>query len=138
MNAQLLQPKKLPVTYGGLFRMHALRPVHDSVGYGNACEMLDALSGLDLNEEQAEYLEALSILVEAYEADAGESSKVSGLDALRYLCDENNLSGGKLAEMLGVSRALGVKLLAGERNLTLAHIAKLAKRFKVSPNLFLG
>ncbi|WP_269523038.1 helix-turn-helix domain-containing protein [Coraliomargarita parva] len=137
MSTQTLQPDKLPTTYEGLFRIHTLKPIHDSVGYENACEILDALSGLELNKEQSEYLEVLSILVEAYEKDCGEMAKVSGVDALRYLCEENNLSGSKLAEMLGVSRALGVKLLAGERNLTIAHIGKLAERFKVSPELFI-
>lgn len=137
MSIQTLQPGKLPETYEGLYRLHVLKPIHDSVGYDNACEVLDALSGLELNEDQAEYLEALSILVEAYEEDADESAGVSGLEALRYLCEENNVSGGKLAEMLDVSRALGVKLLAGERNLTVAHIGKLSERFKVSPELFL-
>jgi HTH-type transcriptional regulator/antitoxin HigA len=118
-----------------------LKPIHDSVGHDNACEMIDALSGLDLNEEQEDYLEALTILLEAYECqltaeDVG--NPVSGLEALRFLCEENALSGGKLATLLGVSRALGVKLLSGERKLTVAHIQKLAERFKVSPNLFLG
>ena len=45
---------------------------------------------------------------------------------------------GKLVELLDVSRPLGVKLLSGERKLTVDHIAKLASHFKVSPDLFIG
>lgn len=138
MSIQTLEPKDLPKTYGGLMREYMLRPIHDAVSYDNACTVLDVLSGLELNPEQAEYLEALSILVEAYESEMASIGgiQVTGLDALRYLCEENGLSGGKLAELLGVSRALGVKLLSGERKLTVAHIGKLAERFRVSPELF--
>ena len=67
MSIQTIQPKDLPKTYDGLMQEHMIRPIHDAVNYENACEVLDTLSGLDLNGEQAEYLEALSILVEAYE-----------------------------------------------------------------------
>ena len=139
MNIQTLQPKDLPKTYDGLMQEHMIRPIHDAVSYDNACEVLDALSGFDLNAEQAEYLEALSIFVETYEHEQkGFEPSVSGLDALRYLCQENGISGGKLAELLNVSRPLGVKLLSGERKLTVTHISKLAEHFKVSPDLFMA
>lgn len=139
MSIQTLQPKDLPKTYDGLMQEHMIRPLHDAVNYENACEVLDALSGLELNAEQAEYLEALSIFVETYEHEQKEfKPSVSGLDALRYLCRENGISGGKLAELLNVSRPLGVKLLSGERKLTVSHIGKLANHFKVSPDLFMA
>jgi HTH-type transcriptional regulator / antitoxin HigA len=139
MSIQTLQPKDLPKTYDGLMKEHMIRPIHDSVSYNNACGVLDALSGLDLNAEQAEYLEALSIFVEAYEQDQRNSApSVSGRDALCYLCEENGISGGKLAEILNVSRPLGVKLLSGERKLTVSHIARLADYFRVSPGLFMA
>jgi antitoxin component HigA of HigAB toxin-antitoxin module len=40
--------------------------------------------------------------------------------------------------LLGASRNLGAMILRGERKLTLAHIRKLAARFNVSPDLFIG
>ncbi|MCB1087227.1 MAG: helix-turn-helix domain-containing protein [Verrucomicrobiae bacterium] len=136
-------PTALPTTYEGLVARHMLRPLHDRSDYDNAASMVDALSGLDLNEDQEEYLEALSILIEAYEQDQmawkGTSrSGSSGLEILRWLCAENGLSGAGLAEILGVSRSLGVKILSGDRALTVSHLEKLANRFQVSPNLFLA
>ena len=139
MSIKTLQPKDLPKTYDGLMQEHMIRPIHDFVSYDNACEVLDALSGLDLNSEQAEYLEALSIFVETYEHEQKElKPSVSGFEALCYLCRENEISGGKLAEILNVSRPLGVKLLSGERKLTVTHISKLAEHFKVSSDLFVA
>ena len=117
---------------------HTLRPIHDAVGYENACAMIDTLAGLDLNDEQEEYLEALSILMEAYEREAEDTpQETTGLEALKFLCEENNMSGQDLASLLGVSRTLGVKLLSGDRNLTTSHIRKLAGRFKVSHSLLI-
>ena len=47
------------------------------------------------------------------------------------------LSGADLSRILGGSRNLGAMILRGDRNLTLAHIRKLAARFKVGPELFI-
>lgn len=139
MSWDTLTPENLPETYDGLLQWHVLRPIHDATDYDNAVAALDALSGLPLNPEQAEYLEAVSILIEAYEREhVGFEPTVSGVAVLRYLCQENAYSGSKLAGVLGVSRAMGVKLLSGERRLTVNHINKLSKHFKVAPNVFLN
>jgi HTH-type transcriptional regulator/antitoxin HigA len=128
---------ELPTTFEELVSIHMLRPIHDNVGYTNACEMLDRLSGLALAKDQEEYLEALTLLVEDYEGEPELTrKKATALEVLRYLCEENGLSGTGLAEILGTSRALGSKILSGERRLTVSHIAKLAKRFSVSADLF--
>ena len=129
---------KLPETYEQLVKMHMLRPIHDEVAYINACKVLDRLSGLNLNAAQEDYLEALTLLVEDYEGEPELTRKKPAvLDLLRFLCEENGLSGSGLAEVIGTSRTLGVKILAGERRLTVSHIAKLAEHFNVSPALFI-
>jgi len=61
--------KHLPKTYEGLLRCHMFRPIHDRVGYENSIEILEALAGHNLTPDQDDYFEALSLLVEAYEAD---------------------------------------------------------------------
>lgn len=130
--------RELPKTYEELMSMHMLRPIRDEVGYANACEVLDRLTGLALNTDQEEYLEALTLLVEDYEGEAEfMHTKPSALEVLRYLCEENGLSGSGLAKVLKTSRTLGVKILAGERQLTVSHIAKLADHFNVSPALLI-
>jgi len=130
---------KLSKNYEGLARMHMLRPIHDEVGLANATEVIDAMAGHKLNVDQEAYLEALSTLVEAYEEEHHpiDDLKITGLQALKYLLEENRINAAELARLLGVDRSLGVRILTGERRLTADHLRILSKRFKVSADLFL-
>ena len=128
----------LPRTFEGLCRTFPPRPIRDDVDIANAGEMIDALAGHKLSEDQEDYLEVLSSLGGAYEDEhfRKDLSHVTAQEALRYLVGENGLTASALGEMLG-NRSLGSKLLRGERELSKEHIRILAKRFKVSAALFL-
>ena len=86
------------------------------------------------------YLETLVELVQAYEARQHpiETAGLSGIDALRHLLDENGMTASALARLLGVHPSMGSKILKGQRSLTVEHLRKLAERFKVRPELFMG
>ena len=47
------------------------------------------------------------------------------------------MTAADLARLLNVHRTLGAMILRGERKLTLNHVRTLARRFKVSADLFL-
>lgn len=106
--------------YAGLVAALPPRPLHDRYAYDAAVVMIGRLAGYDLNEDQADYLEALAILVERYEAEHDETrldtGRVSGLDALRSLMDSHGMSGADLSRLLGISPSLGPMILRGERN----------------------
>jgi HTH-type transcriptional regulator/antitoxin HigA len=129
---------KMPKTFAGLCRMLPPRPIHDETEYDNAIEMLDSLVGFDLNDDQLDYLEVLTGLVGAYEDKhhAIDTSHITGLDSLKYLLEQNNMTASDLGELLG-NRSLGSKILRGERELSKNHLRILAKRFKVDAGLFL-
>ena len=130
--------KTLPAPYGQLVALHTPRPIHDEVGYQNTVEVIDAMAGHRLNPDQEDYLELLSRLVETYEAEASPEPKhASGVAALRFLLQENDLAGDDLAKILDVDRSVAFKVLKGNRRLTADHIRKLAARFHVSSDLFL-
>jgi HTH-type transcriptional regulator/antitoxin HigA len=114
------------------------RPIHDEADYDNAIEMLDSLVGFDLNEDQTDYLVVMTTLVGAYEDvnHAIDTSDISGLDSLKYLLEQNNMTASDLGQLLG-NRSLGSKILRGERELSKSHLRILARRFKVSAGLFL-
>ena len=48
------------------------------------------------------------------------------------------MSPADLSRVLGESRNLGAMILRGDRNLTLAHVSKLAKHFNVSAQVFIA
>ena len=101
--------------------------------------MMLALAGFPrLNAEQQDYLDVLTEFVDEYDkAKKIRWPKISGLDTLKYLLEENGMSAADLSRILGASRNLGAMILRGERRLTLAHVRTLAKRFRVSADLFL-
>ncbi len=138
-NTTLMSYENVPKTYDQLLAMHPLRPIHNEVELEHATEMIDILAGHDLNADQADYLDVLSTLVEAYENAHYplDAPAICGLDALRALLDEHGMSATDLARLLGVHRSMGSKLLKGERALTARHLQMLSERFKVSAALFL-
>lgn len=133
-----MRPADLPRHYAKLVELHPPRPIHDEVAYDNTVEIIDALAGHKLNTDQEDYLELLSRLVETYEdQNVAALPTGSASERLKFLLSEHDLSGEDLAELLGVDRSTAYKLLKGGRNLTTEHIRALAKRFKVSTDLFI-
>ncbi len=129
---------KMPKTFEGLCRMLPPRPIHNETDYDNAIEMLDSIVGFDLNPDQEDYLIVLTTLVGEYEDDhySIDTSDATGLDALKYLLEQNHMTASDLGNLLG-NRSLGSKILRGERQLSKAHLRTLAKRFNVDAGLFL-
>lgn len=129
---------QLPATFDGLIKLHAPRPIHDSVAYANTVEIVDALAGHKLNRDQSDYLLLLSALVERYEADTlPKRPRVSGLEMLKYILDENDLGGDDLAKIIDVDRSAAFRILKGERQLTTGHIKSLRERFGVGADVFI-
>jgi HTH-type transcriptional regulator / antitoxin HigA len=136
--ATRLRFEAMPKDYTGLCRLHMPRPIRDKVDFENIVEITDAMAGHNLMPDQDDYFDLLCRLIEDYEKERGlNAPKASGLDALRHLLDEHDMSGADLARLLGVHRTLGAMILRGERQLTLAHVRKLSEHFSVSADLFL-
>jgi HTH-type transcriptional regulator / antitoxin HigA len=127
----------VPQDYAGLCRMLTPRPIHDKVDFGNVTEITDAMAGHKLTADQEDYFDLLCRLIEDYEKEHVNAPKATALDALQHLLDANDMSAADLARLLDVHRTLGGMILRGERQLTLAHVRTLAKRFNVSADLFL-
>ena len=128
----------LPKTYEKLFRLHMPRPIHGKAAYNKICKVADVLAGHKLNADQNDYFFLLCHLIEAYDKEnSPPAPKVSGLDMLKYLMEEHDLTGDDLAKILKVDRSLAYRILNGERNLTTAHIKNLAAHFHLSPGLFI-
>ena len=130
---------KLPKDYAGLCRRYVPRPLHDATDYVAALQAVEPLLGFEdrLNADQADYLEAVSSFIEAYDRARVKWPKGSALDTLKFLLEQHDLSAADLARILGSDRSLGAKLLRGERRLTVDHIRTLARRFNVEPGVLL-
>ena len=139
MKAPAYSFAQLPSTFDALVRLHPPRPIHDKVGYENTVSIIDALAGHKLNRDQEDYLRVVSGLLERYETDTlPKRPRITGIDMLRYLLDENNLTGDAFAKIIGVDRSVAYRILKNERGLTAAHVKALCERFKVSADLFIA
>lgn len=82
------------------------------------------------------YLKTLSELVENYESENFKANVTSGREMLAYLMDLQGFTQKDLAKEIG-GQSVVSKILKGERELNIRQIKSLAKKFKVSPEVFI-
>lgn len=77
-------------------------------------------------------------LIEVWERGHVAWPKVSGVEFLKHLLENNGLTGADLSRLLGVSSPrLGPMILRGERRLTADHARRLGEHFRMEPGAFL-
>src|ERR1019366_6585073 len=129
--------KKLPRTFQGLAEILLPHAIENNADLMVVIEVADRLAVLDHRTTgQEKYLQTLSQLIEAYEADHHpiDTSALSPLQVLKSFVKAHNMTASALGRLLG-SRDLGSKILRGERELSKANIRVLADFFKVSTDL---
>lgn len=143
--------KDLPVDkpgpiYLALCEALPLRRIKDKKTHSTAISFLTKLSEcLQTIEKMTskekrqilDYMDALGLLVEAYEkkAFANDLDDVSGAETLEFLMEEHSLRQSDLAKELG-SQSVVSEILSGKRHLNSQQILALSKRFGVSPSAF--
>jgi len=129
--------------YLKLIRKFPLRVIGSEAQYDAAIALIQELAikgERALDSGEADYLYALTSLVESYEI-AHHPFGPDGLrphERLKWLADESRLSQAKLAKLLGVSQPLVSLILLGKRELTVSHIRKLSEHFHISPRYFMA
>lgn len=129
----------IPETYRELVALHAPRPIRDAIDFKNTQAVLDSLSGrTDLNEDQADYLDLLTQIVESYEEEnTKDLPNIHGIELLKHLMEMHNMVGDDLAAILKVDRSTAYKILRKTRKLTIEQIRALAKHFCLSSEAFI-
>jgi HTH-type transcriptional regulator/antitoxin HigA len=130
-------PEGLPKTFSELCRLHLPRPINDSIDYENTAQVVDRLATLaKLSNEQEEYLETLTILIEKYDRDTfSESAESDPIGRLKRLMANREMTASDLGRVLG-NRSLGPAILRGDRTISKANAVKLGTFFKMSPTAF--
>jgi HTH-type transcriptional regulator/antitoxin HigA len=97
-------------------------------------ELLDEIG---TNERHALYglLDTLGTLVRVYEEEHLPMPEVSGGEMVRYFMEEHGLAQSDLPEI--GSQGVVSEVLSGKRELNVRQIRALAKRFHVSPGVFI-
>lgn len=106
--------------------------------YARAVEMLDAILdeiGEDEKHPMAELADAISVFIEKYEAEHVPILDLKPAAVLKFLMSEHDLRQSDLPEI--GSQGVVSEVLTGKRELNARQIKRLAKRFNVSPSVFI-
>lgn len=118
------------------FPLRPLRSDEENEMAGEICdELLDSFDSL--SEQEHDYFQVLSKLVEEYESQWQEEKNVEPRELIVFLLEQNNLTQTDLIPEFG-SSSRASEYLAGKRDLSLPQIIKLSKRFKMSPTAFIS
>ena len=125
--------------YLDLVRRFPLRPLRTDADLDAAVVVVDEL--IDRPKHSApeqDYLDVLSDLVEAYEAEAVPMQPVGDADMLRFLIEQKSVTQVATAVGAGIAESTISEVLAGKRQLNRTQIGKLARYFHVDPGVFLS
>ena len=106
--------------------------------YDRAVEHLNRLLdevGTDQQHPLYTLLDTLGTLIHAYEEEHHPIPECSGVDVLCFLMDEHGLTQSDVPEI--GSQGVVSEVLRGKRELNIRQIRALAKRFQVSPAVFI-
>ena len=133
--------QKVSPTYIKLVEVFPLQPITSKKQHEMALKVLEKLITYTNEEASSDkgasmYLKTLSELVSDYEKNQFKSVGISGAEMLAYIMDLQGLNQADLSKELGGQPVVS-KILKGERELNLRQVRSLAKRFKVSPEVFI-
>ncbi len=115
-------------------------PIRNDRDYSRMKRLMEQILeqvGDDETHPLADLLDIISTLVEHYEdRKYGEPKDIEPKEVLRFLMDEHGLKQVDLSEVLG-SQSLVSEVLAGKREINVRQAKALAKRFGVSPAVFI-
>ena len=131
-------PEQIDKKYLKWIKKFPLKPIRsekENEFAGVVCDEL--LDNYDfLNEAEKDYLEVLSTLVEEFETKWDDEEKTTPRSLLLYLMEVNNLTQTDLIPEFG-SSSRASEYFSGKRDLSMAQIQKLSKRFSLSPSAFI-
>jgi HTH-type transcriptional regulator / antitoxin HigA len=124
--------------YLELVRAFPLVSIRDDAHLDAAVGVIDRLiEKRDRSAAEEAYLGALTDLVETYEDAHVAIPAATGVEALRYLMEENGLTQADLVPEFGTPSIVS-EVLSGKRRLALEHIKRLSARFGLPADVFIG
>jgi HTH-type transcriptional regulator/antitoxin HigA len=121
-----------------MIRQGAPRLIHSDEELDEYTQALFALTAKpDPTPEEEAAIELITLLVERYEQERYPIPAADPADVLRFLLEQSGLSQRDIVPELGSESAVSL-VLSGKRKLNRDHIARLSRRFNVSPAVFFG
>jgi HTH-type transcriptional regulator/antitoxin HigA len=120
-----------------MIRKGAPRLIRNDKELAEYTRALFALTGKPNHPTRAEQeaIDLITLLVDRYESEEYPISDAEPVDVLRFLLDSYGLTRRDIAPELGSETTVSL-ILSGRRQLNRDHIARLSRRFQVSPAVF--
>lgn len=128
---------KLTPAYFKLVKKFPLVCLRDDEHLAEATELIDELLTHELDVGSQAYLDALSVLVLAYEEKHVTIVDVSPREVLHSLMTSNEVSRQQLVNQAGIAQSTLSRLLSGNQEFNHDHMTKLGKFFGVEPSVFI-
>jgi len=112
--------------------------VHSRPQYEQALETLDTLLNATSNDENhplADMIETLGDLIHVYEEEHLPMNDARGVDIIRLLMQEHQLTQTDLPEI--GSQGVVSEVLSGKRDLNIRMICRLSERFQMDAKVFI-
>ena len=119
-------------------RIRPIFTIRNEREYNTAIKRLNGLLdevGDNENHQLYSLLDTLGTLIQVYEEEHVLMPDSSGVEVLHYLMEEHHLVQSNLTEV--GSQGVVSEILSGKRELNVRQIRELAKRFHVSPGVFI-
>jgi HTH-type transcriptional regulator/antitoxin HigA len=121
-----------------MIRQGAPRLIHSDQELAKYTEELFKLTAKSRpTSAEEEAIELLTLLIERYESQRYPVPDADPVEVVRFLLERNGLTQRDIAAELGSEGTVSL-VLAGKRRLNRDHIARLSRRFHVSPSVFFG
>jgi HTH-type transcriptional regulator / antitoxin HigA len=111
--------------------------IRNTSEYDGAVKLLNRLVdevGDNTRDSRYRLIDTLSLLIEAYDNEHHPIAPVSGVEMVKFLMEQHNLSQSELPE-IGTQGVVS-DILNGRRELNVRQIGALAERFHLSPAAF--
>jgi HTH-type transcriptional regulator / antitoxin HigA len=98
------------------------RVIHDKAEHHSVTEIIDLMAGRNLSNDQADYLETLSELSEAYETqNLPVTPKTKPNEFLAAHLSNIGMNFTEWGKVIGIDRSTASRLIRGERKLNTTH-----------------
>jgi HTH-type transcriptional regulator/antitoxin HigA len=110
--------------------MGDIRPIHDEQDYESALRALDAVFDAKPGTPEADRLEVLLVLIEAYESERHPIPPADPIETIAFYMEQNDLTVTDLGRLFG-SKSTASEVLNSRRKLSLGMIRRLADEWKL-------
>ena len=114
-----------------------VRPIKTKADHEAAMAQIEKLWDAAPGSEDADTLEVLAVLVEAYENEHVEILPPDPIDAILFSMEQQEMTRADLQEVLGVSRGRLSEVLSGKRGLSKAMIHRLVDQFGIPAEILI-